>query len=184
MEVVMDRRTRFFLALIVICAVSLAGCASKTPVEHVAASRAAYKATLNSFFVKETPIVDETVDLVGEVESEAVTESGAEPEAGDAGSMPAPEVRQDAVLDVIVQHDTREQLAGLTLDVSMVDAEENEIRHWLHWIDTTGLLKANQRPYSIVFEDVDYQEGYGFHVEVRHPLADSELGQYREFDGL
>lgn len=179
MEVVVGRTGRFFLALIVICGVSLVACASKTPLERVAQSRADYKATLNSYFIKETPIVEEAVELEEEAEAPA------EEAAGDAEPMPAPEVlRQDAVLDVIVQHDTNEPLAGLTLDITMVDDDKNEVAHWLHWIDTSGLLKANQRPYSIVFEGVDYQEGYGFHAEVRHPVAESERGQYREFEGL
>ncbi len=174
----MGRTGRFFLVIAVVCSVSLVACASKTPSERVARSRSEYKANLNSYFITQTPIIEETTELEGE------TDPAAEEAAGDAELMPAPETRQDAMLDVIVQHDTNEPLAGLTLDITMVDDDENEVTHWLHWVDTTGLLKANQRPYSIVLEGVDHQEGYGFYAEVRHPVAETERGQYREFEGL
>lgn len=93
-------------------------------------------------------------------------------------------MRLDAVLDVIVQHDSNKPLDGITLDVTMVDGQQNEVDSWRYWVDTKGLPKANQRPYSLVFEDVAYEEGYGFHVEVRSPIAPSERGDYREFEGL
>jgi hypothetical protein len=165
----------------VVCAALVAACASKTPAERVAESRSAYKATLNSFFVKETPLEPVEEAMAGEAEAEDEAEAGAEAE----DEMPmAVEVRKDAVLDVIVQHQTNDPLAGITLDISMVDGAQNELEHWQYWVDTTGLPKANQRPYSIVFEDVDYQEGYGFNVEVRQPVPESERGAYREFEGL
>jgi hypothetical protein len=112
----------------------------------------------------------------GEGDSAEGLEDGAEP-------IPVP-TRRDAVLDVIVQHDAYEALAGLTLDITLVDDGRNEIGRWLRWVDTEGLPKANQRPYSIVLEDVAYQEGYGFHVEVRHPVPVAERGDYREYEGL
>jgi hypothetical protein len=185
-----QRRSRFCLVFIVVCSALLAACASKTPAERVAESRSAYKATLNSFFVKETPVEAEMAATPGEGEESAEMAAGSEAEAAgegvDAeGEMPvAVEVRKDAVLDVIVQHQTNDPLPGITLDISMVDGAQNEVAHWQYWVDTAGLPKANQRPYSIVFEDIAYQEGYGFNVEVRQPVPESERGAYREFEGL
>lgn len=179
----MPGTSRFPLALSIVCVVLLASCTSRTPAEKVAATRAEYKATLNSFFVKETPL--EVVVPEGEAAEGAVADDSAEaPMEGDEAPPAEVPVRQDAVLDVIVQHDTSSPLAGLTLDISMVDSAENEIESWRRWIDTEGLPKANQRPYSIVFEDVAYEEGHGFFVEIRHPIAEAERGQYREFEGL
>lgn len=180
----MLRRDRICLAFIVVCVTLAVGCASKTPAERVTESRAAYKATLNSFFVKETPLEVALEAEVGE-EGEAVAEATDEVAPMDEEAMPvASAVRKDAVLDVIVQHQTANPLAGLTLDISMVDSAQNELEHWRYWVDTTGLPKANQRPYSIVFEDVAYEEGYGFHVEVRPSVPEAERGEYREFEGL
>ena len=178
----MQSASRLSLAFIVVCVIVLASCAGQTPVEKVAAARAEYKATLNSFFVKQTPLEV----MVPEGEDDEATTEGDDAEALMEGEEAPEEIptRQDAVLDVIVQHDSAKPLAGLTLDITMVDNEQNEVESWLRWVDTTGLPKANQRPYSIVFEDVEYEEGYGFFVEVRHPIAESERSQYREFEGL
>ena len=183
----MHRRNRLSLAFIVVCVVLVASCASRTPAAKVAASRAEYKATLNSFFVKETPLeVVMPEGEEGEDDSEGMAPSDdaeAMMEGEEAPAMEIP-VRQDAVLDIVVQHDTSRPLAGLTLDISMVDGQQNEIETWRRWVDTTGLPKANQRPYSVVLEDVAYTEGDGFSVEVRHPIPESERAQYSEFEGL
>lgn len=168
----------------------LGACASQTPLEQLEESRSLYKATLNSFFVRETPPVEESP--AAEVAAEGETAEGAAPMEADAaadmeasGEEAAPiPVRLDAVLDVIVQHDAYEPIKGITLDITMVDGSQNQVEHWLRWVDTEGLPKANQRPYSIVLEDVPYQEGYGFNVEVRRPVPVAERGDYREYDGL
>jgi hypothetical protein len=180
--------------IIVLCALLAGACASPTPLEQLEESRALYKATLNSFFVKETPLVEEApADEMalegdaGEADSMAEEATGAEGEGEEAAAeespLPVP-VRQDAVLDVIVQHDAYEPIAGVTLDIIMVDAEQNELGHWLRWVDTEGLQVANQRPFTIVLEDIPYPEGYGFHVEVRHPVPAAARADYREYEGL
>jgi len=183
------RTGRLTLVFIVICTLSLGACAGKSELDRVADARGTYRATLNSFFVKEVAPVDEVADVPAEGEEAA---EGDEPVSEDAETVPEP-VRQDAVLDVIVQHDTTSPLAGLTLDIEMVEivrdaagavTDEIQRAQWLYWVDTEGLQKANQRPYSVVFEDVDYEEGFAFFVEVRHPVPASDRGDYREFDGL
>ncbi|MDH3403784.1 MAG: hypothetical protein OEP45_09240 [Acidobacteriota bacterium] len=187
----MSRTGRLSLLFLVICAVSLGACSSPTPLERVDASRAEYKASLNSFFVQETPLVEEAAPGEGvEGEEEMGEEATGEPPAGSeeiaAGEEEALVVpgRLDAVLDVIVQHDSRSPLDGVTLDITMVDGEQRELARWTRWVDTAGLPKANQRPFSIVLEDVDYEEGYGFYVEVRPAVPAAERGAYREYDGL
>lgn len=189
----MFRIGRVALILLAICAVSLGACSSATPLEKLEATRAEYKANLNSFFVKETPLeVEPMPGVEGEsedAESPAGTESSGgdgdpEGEGGEEMAMVEPEVRLDAMLDVIVQHDSRNPLEGVTLDITMVDASQQEIGGWTRWVDTSGLPKANQRPVSIVLEDVAYEEGYGFFVEVRSPIAASERGEYREYEGI
>lgn len=191
----MDRSRSTVSLAIVLCAVLL-GCGKPTPLEQLEESRSLYKATLNSMFVRETPLFEESPaseladDGLVAAEDEAAA-AAAEAGEGDPAAgledavepIPVP-TRRDAVLDVIVQHDAYEPLNGLTLDITLVDDGRNEIGRWLRWVDTEGLPKANQRPYSIVLEDVAYEEGYGFHVEVRHPVPVAERGDYREYEGL
>jgi hypothetical protein len=174
---------------VAIYAVSLGACSSSTPLEQLEATRAEYKANLNSFFVRETPLEVEpapTVEGEGEAdEPVAGSEDAADAAEGEGEmAMAEPEVRLDAMLDVIVQHDSRNPLDGITLDITMVDANQQELASWRRWVDTAGLPKANQRPVSLVLEDVDYEEGYGFFVEIRAFVAESERGEYREYDGL
>ncbi len=178
----MSQNVSRYLVLAVLVVVSLGGCASKTPVEQALESRAAYKATLNSFFVKETPLAEMPAAVEEEAEAGAASDAEA-PEGEQPVEVPIP-TRRDAMLDIIVQHDSRDPLAGLTLDITMVDGGENEVGHWKLWVDTEGLPKANQRTVTHVLEGVDYEEGYGFNVEVRQGIPPSEYGDYRELAGI
>ncbi len=185
----MSRFGRISLVLIAISALALGACSSPTPLERLEASRAEYKANLNSFFVRETPLeVEPLPGAEGEADGEEVAEPAPGAEGGVEGdegmAMVEPEVRLDAMLDVIVQHDSRNPLDGITLDITMVDADQNELARWRRWVDTAGLPKANQRPVSLELEDVDYEEGYGFFVEVRPFVPESDRGEYREYEGL
>ncbi len=178
------------LALIVVAV--LAGCASKTPVEQMIEARAAYKVSLNPFFTKQVPVGGAEAAPVGEEASDAdASEVGSDEgvaAAEDVGTAEEPPVevpmQTNVHLDIIVQHRLDEALEGLTLDISMIDDKQNEVGQWKVWVETAGLLKANQLPVTHVLEDVDFEEGYGFNVEVRSGIPPSEYGDYREFDGL
>ncbi len=177
-----------FIIVALIAAALVSGCASKTPLEQALESRAAYKANLNSFFVRETPLVDAAAEaevVEAEADDEAVEEA-VEEAVGEDGEPLEVEVptRTDAVLDIIVQHDTADPLPGVTLDITMVDGERNEVGHWTVYVDTEGLPKANQRPVTHILEGVDYEEGYGFNVEVRDGIPPAEYGDYQELSGL
>lgn len=151
----------------------LAGCEAKSPEEKVASLRARYKAQMNGFVVQEEPVVVEVTEV-------AAGAPGAEAE--EAATAPsAPVMRQKILLDILVHHDSNERLPGVTLDISMVDAAKNEKGHWLLWVDTSKLQKATKTQLSHVLEDVDYVEGDGFSVEVRHPVPAAERGEYKEF---
>ncbi len=150
----------------------LAGCEAKSPEEKVASLRARYKAQMNGFVVQEEPVVMEVAEV-------AADGPGAAPEA--PAEPLEPVVRQKVLLDILVQHDSNERLPGVTLDISMVDAAKNEKGHWRLWVDTSKLQKATKTQLSHVLEDVDYVEGDGFSVEVRHPVPPAERGEYKEF---
>ncbi len=156
-------------SLVALLAGALAGCAEKSPEERVAEIRSRYKADLNGFYVEETPLalaVDAAV-------------------AGEEAAAEAPEVeevalKRDAHLDILVRHDSFEKLPGLTVDISMASADGGEKGHWRLWLDTAGIERANPTQFSHVLEDVPYEPGDGFMVEVR-PVPADERGDYREF---
>ena len=179
----MQRFQRFGIvsALVAGVALTLAACAAKSPLEQLNENRSRYSAELNGFFIQETPVVAE-VDAEMEVEPD----DGGEPaDVEDAEVEEAPvEVIQNAHLDILVKHDSFEKLAGLTLDIVQIDAGQAEKGRWLLWVDTANVERANPPQYSHVLESVDYVEGDGFSVEVRHPVPEGERGDYREFDGL
>ena len=82
--------------------------------------------------------------------------------------------------------DVKKGLCGIcpsscAVDISMVDAGEQEKNHWRVWFDTADIEKANVTQFTHILEDVSYEEGDGFFVEVRHPVPEEERGDYREF---
>jgi hypothetical protein len=164
------------------CAVLLlvAACGG-SPEDKVARLRGMYSARLNGFILQAQP----------EPEPEIFIEEGAEPvvpeaepaegEGEAAEPPPAPPANPDIMLDILIQHDSPELLPGITVDISMADAEGNEKGSWKVWFDTSTVKKANVTQYTHVLEDVPYEEGDGFFAEVRHPVPAAERGEYREF---
>ena len=172
---------RVLVTLIAAVAV-LGACQQATPEEKVASLRAYYSANANGFVVEEVPVVAETVE--GEETLAADGEGEADAEDAEVGEEMAAEpipVTQKVYLDFIVQHDASEKLPGITVDITMVDAQETEKHRWLHWVDTSNLAKATQIQLTYVIEDSDYVEGDMFSVEVRTPVPAAERGDYREF---
>jgi len=154
-----------------------AGCSSKSPLEKMIENRARYSVDVNGFFIKETPVVAE-IDAEMEVDADP-----AEPnELGEPEVEEQPvEVIQNAHLDLLLKHDSFEKLPGVTVDIFQVDGNETEKGRWRLWVDTSKVERSNPTQYSYVIENVDYVEGDGFAAEVRHPVPESERGEYREF---
>ncbi len=150
---------------------ALAGCAEKSPLEKMMENRARYSARLNGFYVQAQP-------LVAEVVADAETEAGEETAAVEEAPV---EIVQNAHLDILVQHDSSVKLPGITLDITQVDVAKSQKGHWRMWVDTSRVEKANPTQYSYVIEGVDYVEGDGFNVEVRHLVPEAERGEYQEF---
>lgn len=172
-------------ALLAMAGVGLAACSPKSPEERVADLRRQYNAELNSFVVEETPLEPAAgeEEMAGEGEEMAGEEMAGE--AGDGEGMDAMgepvEVRKDVVLDILVQNRATEPLAGLTLDIGLVDPGKNEKAHYRHWVDTSNLLKGRGESFIHRIEDVPYEEGDAFYVEIRTPVPAAERGEYREF---
>ncbi len=159
-------------------AIALSACVPRSPEEKVAWLRSLYKARVNGFIVQEEPWEEAELapeEALGALEGEAVEgEEGEEP-------VEATPVEQKIMLDILIQHDSPEKLPGITVDISMVDASEQEKGHWRVWFDTSKIAKANPTQFTHILQGVTYQEGDGFSAEVRHPVPVEERSEYREF---
>ena len=178
------------LLLLIFAALTVWGCPKATPEERVAQARSRYSVTLNGFFAKEEPVpeVAPETDAIGEAAAAAVAAEAAVAEEetaegeGEADEMEMEGPRGvDVLLDLIVQHDMDTALPGITVDLTMVDADRNEKGAWTLWIETDGLPKANQKQITHILEDVDYEDGDGFSVEIRSYVPPEDYGDYREF---
>ena len=170
------------------CAVLLvlAACGGGSPEEKTARLRGMYSARINGFLVQEqTPAEPEMAVEEGtegeEPAAEPMAEAEGEAEGEMAEAMEMPPANPNILLDILIQHDSPEMLPGVTVDISMADADGNEKGAWKVWFDTSKMLKANVTPYSHVLEDVPYAEGDGFYAEIRHPVPAEERGDYKEF---
>lgn len=175
-----------WIALVAVVAVFV-GCAPKSPEEVVAEKRQYSKAEVVGFFVQPPP-EPEPLEMVegedGEAVAAPVEEAAAETAEGEIEELeiePAGPVLSDIMIDMVVQHENREALPGLTVDVTMVDGAQNEKASWKVYLDTSDVPKSTQRSYSHLLTGVEYEEGDGFHAEVRHPVPPEERGEYQEF---
>lgn len=162
------------------------GCGQKSPEERVAELRSYYSARLNGFIVDEEPVFAEPSPLEAPLDEEASEAAGEQPSAEAAASAEfAPEteiaLRQRVHLDILIQHRSPERLPGLTVDISMADSGGREKGSWRAWFDTSNMAEATVTQFTHILEDVGYEEGDGFFVEVRHPVPVEERGEYREF---
>jgi hypothetical protein len=165
------------LALLAAAAVLALACAPQDPAERVARLRSQYQAELTSFVVRK-PEPPEPVA----VPEETAGEQAAEPVAPEPAIEELP-TTSDVVLDILLSCNSREPLAGLTVDVSHVGAARQEKRRHRVWVDTGKLGNGAKTQVSHVLEDIDYEEGDGFHVEVRRLVPAGERGDYPEFSG-
>jgi hypothetical protein len=168
------------LSLLVLVAGGVVACTPKSPAERVAAMRANYTAELNGFVIKSTPAADETA---APAEGAAPTEPAAGTAAGTATDEAVQElpVTSDVVLDIVIRNQNDTQLAGLTLDVSQAGADGAEKGHWRAGIDSSKIGRGPGTQVTYTLRGVDYQQGDGFHVEVRNPVPPADRGDYREF---
>lgn len=180
----MRHRSRFPVAIAAVLLVSLAvaACGPSSPAEKIAETRALYSARLNGFVVEEEPLFEEPVAEAATPEEEPAEEAEIEGEVtAEQADFEPVAVSQRVLLDILIQHDSYDKLPGITLDISMADAGGQEKNHWRVWFDTSDIEKANVTQFTHILEDVSYEEGDGFFVEVRHPVPEEERGDYREF---
>lgn len=176
------------LPLITLCLAAAAvgfACASEPedPAERVSEIRSRYSAQLNGFVVHQVPEApaEPPMEAPGEAAAPVADDEAGGPEVEGAEVLAAVPVSQAVTLDVLVSRDGREALSGLTLDVTQADAEDREKASWKIYLDVADVERGSGTQIAYRLEDVEYEEGDGFHVEVRHPVPAAERGEYREF---
>lgn len=177
-----SKAIRRIALLLPLLALTLAACAPKSNEERVAKLRTYYKARVIGFVVRAEPVAEEP--MAGADEEGTATAPEQTIAAGDEGAPmggAGVEIRQDVAVDILLQHDSPQKLPGITLDVEMVDADQQPKGSWKVWVDTANLPKATGTQFTHLLEDSDYVEGDGFSVEVRSPVPSEERGEYREF---
>jgi hypothetical protein len=164
-----------------------------TPEEEIELLRSQYAAELKSLTVKQDPVAAaappsaEAMAADGATAGEAPIVPDSAPDAETAAATPGPadalvtDVRTDVILDILVSTTAQEYLPGVTLDVEHVDANRQEKDRRLLWVDTSNLARGGGIQVTHVLENVDWQAGDGFFVEVRTPIPAAERGEYREF---
>lgn len=166
----------------------LLACAEKSPDEKVEAMRGRYSAELTNFVVMKEPAAEPMMDPGAEGTS-ADGGGGEEAVASDEGNEgddelmePASvEVSRDILLDILVQNTGSESLPGITVDVSQIDPSGTAKNGWKVFLELPNLAHGMTEQVSYVLEEVDYEEGDGFHAEVRTPVPPAERGDYAEF---
>ena len=168
----------------------LAGCSARSPEDKIEAIRGRYTAELNGFFVRQesvAPVMMDEETAEGEATEMVAGDEGEMPAADEGAEMVAEELEpvslvQDVTLDILVRHESFENLPGITVDILMQDAAGQEKGHWMVWADTEGLEKGTHHQFTHVLEGVPYEEGDGFFVEVRTPIPADQRGDYPEFE--
>lgn len=170
----------------------IAGCARQSPAERVAELRGNYAAELKNFVVREVPAPGFEAPAA---EGEVAAAEAAAGEAGEEAIETAVPVQTNVLLDVLIRHDNKENLPGLTLEVAQVaeggpaEATWEEVlaspqrkATWRIYIDTSALAPGLGTSVTHLLEDVEgYAPGDRFVVTVRHPVPPAERGEYREF---
>jgi hypothetical protein len=165
-------------ALVVMTLLLAVACTPPSPEERVAEARSRYDATLNAFHVRADPLAPAVDEEMMAAEGEG-GEGEADEEMMEPEPMPVP-VRQDVVLDLLIQTHTDDTLDNLTLDISQIDPAGNPKADYRAYVDVSHILKGPGQQVEYVLEDIDYQEGDGFAVEVRQ-VPPEEYGDYQEF---
>lgn len=176
------------LGVLLLAAGLLGACGPSDPTAEIEDARSRYSAEVVSFSVDqrpETPPVEPPAAVAeGEIDAAAgETAEGAEAAAtgADAAESVEPvDVRQDVLLDIVLRFDGQDPLPGLTLDVTHAGADGQEKGTYRAYIDTSEVHRGPPAQLVHRLEDVPYEEGDGFHAEVRSPVPAAERDQYRE----
>ena len=156
-----------------------ASCAPRSgPADRVERQRAHYSAELTGF------VVDEPAAPAPSPQPGATSAPAAEAAAvgtGEAELVAPPPAASDVELDLRIRHDSPERLAGLTLEVGLLDPAGKEKEHYRIWVDTSAIEPGAPAAVRYRLDDVPYVAGDRFAVEVRRGVPANERAMYKEF---
>ena len=154
------------VASIAVVLVGAHGCGPRvTHEQKVEQLRSQYTASLESLTVKQEPMA-----------------AGVAPGDEGVAESTAPVVRTDAILDIVVSTDGEERLPGLTLDIEHLDADRRAKDRCTFWVETAALARGQSAQVSHVLENVVWETGDAYSVEVRKRIPLEERSGYREFE--
>ena len=144
------------------------GCGPRlTREERVQLLRSQYSVSLESLTVKQEPLLD----------------GGAAGSERGVQEATSPVVRADAILDILVSSAAEERLPGLTLDIEHLDAERRSKDRCTFWVETAALSQGESAHVRHTLENVAWETGDAYTVEVRKSIPSGERSGYREFSG-
>lgn len=180
------------LCLSLIAMLSIVGCAPKDPIERIAQSRQEYTVKLNQFLVQDPPAPEPAPEpMVDEADGEATDgDAGEEPatdetDAGDYSDFepePVGPQPKNVLFDLIVGYDGSDPLPGLTVEVSQIDPFQKEKATYRHYLELPNLRTGTTQT-DFVLENIMFEDGDGFSVDLRMVVPEAERGEYREFAG-
>lgn len=183
-------------AVVLLSLLVLTGCQAGSPEDQVAAKRAQFTVTLNSWYAQvENKAMDEAMDEMtaeGEgAEGEAAESEGgdAEGEAGEEADMedmdmgfftgPQPHT---IVFDLLVAYGGRgDALSGLTVKVTQADAAGEEKNAWLQTLELPKMTKGVPEQVGFQMEGILFEEGDVFAVTLNKAVPVEERSEYPEF---
>ena len=189
----MSRRAPLLLVTgcLLVALLSTVACAPSDPIEQIAKTRQEYTVKLNQFLVQDPPMPEPApVETMGEESAASAAEAAVADEetAGEEGEdiedgfdlEPVGPQPKNILFDLIVGFDGSDPLPGLTVEVSQIDPFQEEKATFRHYLDL-GSLQSGTTQTDFVLENVMYEDGDGFSVDLRLVVPPEERGEYREF---
>ncbi len=177
-DVVLSTKSLARAVLLPLLGVALAAaaglaCSRKSPADKIAEVRNQYTVQ-DARPQKQNPIGDASAMDVALSEGEEAREAGT--------AAPAQAARPTSILfDVVLSFRGSQSLPGITLDITHTDAQgrTKEVRR--QYVETPKMTNSGVLQQGFVLDNLQYEEGDGFQVDVRSFIPVEERGEYREF---
>lgn len=182
--------------LLVLVAIVLTACPQKSPEARVLEARSKYSLEPTGFLVQEleaeeaagaeaspAAVVAEEVSVAASASEAAVAEEAAEGEVLDEETAASAGPRSvEVMFDLLVRFNaTGEALPGITVEFVQKGPFQKEKARYLHWVETQGLRKGEERQVPVKLEVDNYEDGDEFNVEFSEFVPPEKRGEYREF---
>lgn len=193
----MRSSTRLLAPILFLPALILGACG--TP--GVEEARRSYAAEVTNFIVRDSaadpmavPVTDPSDGAALDSVDGPGTTAPPPDEIGEAGETTAPTnegedaieptepLTKDVVLDILVTHDGKATLPGLTLDITQGTGDGDATNRWTAWVDTAGMAREARITHTLRGVSEVGPEDW-FAAEVAHTVPKAQRGEYREFAG-